>query len=216
MSSPDLRLYHFPGACSQVSLFALEKAELAYTLELVNLSASEQSASGYLTISPLGKVPTLLIDGHPLTENAAIMTYIAGMCPEARLFPTPSSPLEQAEIIGGLSFCGGTLHPQVRGLLNPSRLTTGEGEPVRQKATELAKKSFHYADRRIAERGWWLTEWSIIDVYLNWAFSVARRGGFDTSDYPHLSALVDRLSALPAFVRTMNREAKARAALGVS
>jgi glutathione S-transferase len=213
---PKLKLFHFPGACSQVSVFALEKAGLPYSLELVNLSANEQSDSEYLEISPLGKVPTLLIDDKPLAENAAIISYIAASCPSAGLFPTPSSPMSQAEIIGGLAVCGGTLHPQVRGLANPSRLTAGDGEPVRRKATELAKKSFKYADQRIAERGWWLTEWSIIDVYLNWAFSVARRSGFDTSNYPLLSKLPDRLSTIPAFARMIDVETKARSALGIS
>ena len=75
MTDPSLTLYHFPGACSQVSVRALEMAGLAYSLELVNLGKNEQTGPEYLAISPLGKVPVLLIDGRPLTENSAILTY---------------------------------------------------------------------------------------------------------------------------------------------
>jgi glutathione S-transferase len=215
MSHPELLLYHFPGACSQVSVFALEQAGLPYKLELVDLSKDAQSHPDYLAISPMGKVPTLLIDGEPLTENAAIQIYVAALCPDAGLFPIDPAPRIRAEIVSGLAFCGGTLHPQVRGIANPSRMTTGDGAPVREKAVALAKKSFGHAERRIAQRVWWLGQWSSIDVYLNWAFTTACRGGFDSTDYPALSALPERLAAWPAFGRMMEGESRARTTLGL-
>lgn len=215
MSNPDLLLYHFPGACSQVSVCALEMAKLDYRLELVNLPANAQSQPDYLAVSPLGKVPMLLIDGQPLSENAAILTYIAALRPDAGIFPSDPDPRMRAEIVGGMSFCSGTLHPQIRGLANPQRLTAGDGEPVRQKSTELAKKSFAYAERRLAERGWWLGPESIVDVYLNWAFGVARRNGFDVTPYPLLCGLPDRLAERPAFAAMLEEEEESRAALGL-
>jgi glutathione S-transferase len=99
----------------------------------------------------------------------------------------------RAEAVGGMSFCGGTLHPQMRGLANPQRLTAGDGEPVREKSRELAKKSFAYAEQRLASKGWWLGELSIVDVYLAWAFSIARKFEFDISAYPILGELEGRL-----------------------
>jgi glutathione S-transferase len=41
----------------------------------------------YLELNPEGKVPTLHIDGRPLTEVAAILFYIARRFPEAELLP---------------------------------------------------------------------------------------------------------------------------------
>jgi glutathione S-transferase len=202
MNQPALTLYHFPGACSQVSLCALEQAGLAYELELVNLASNAQSEPGYKAISPLGKVPTLVIDGDPLTENAAILTYIAALRPEAGLFPTDPSPRVRADIAGGLSFCGGTLHPTIRGIANPSRMTTGDGAPVRSISPAPA-------------RGWWLDEPSIVDVYLNWALSVARNAGFDVSELPLLATLRDRLMERPAFARMQEIEAESRTKLGL-
>lgn len=194
-------------------MFALEYAGLDYRLELVDLAGGAQAQPDYLAKSPLGKVPLLVIDGEPLSENAAILTYLAALRAEAGLFPANPSPRMQAEIVGGMAFCGGTLHPIVRGIANPARLTTGDGAPVRERATELAKKSFGYAERRLAERGWWLGEWSLVDVYLNWAFSVACNAVFDASALPALAALKDRLGAYPAFGRMLQIDADARAAL---
>ena len=210
---PQLTLYHFPNACSQVAVCALEAAGLTYRLELVNLAAGEQNGAAYKAINPLGKVPLLVIDGHPLAENAAILTYIAALRPDAGLFPASQDPLARAQAVGGMSFCGCTLHPIIRGIANPMRMTKGEGAPVREKSIELADKSFKQAEQRLASSGWWLGEWSIIDVYLNWTLSVALNAGYDASQFPSLLTLPERLSAFPAFVRMQEINAAARAEL---
>jgi glutathione S-transferase len=215
MPDPDLVLYHFPGACSRVSICALEMAGLPYRVELVNLAAGAQSEPEYMAISPLGKVPLLLVDGRPLAENAAILTFLAALRLDAGILPADPTPFERAEMVGGMSFCGGTLHPQIRGLANPSRMTVGDGEPVREKSRSLASKSFGFAERRLAERGWWLGERSIIDVYIDWAFFVARNAGFDASPYPSLNGLEDRLGALPAYRAMQQDDIRSRAALGL-
>lgn len=215
MLAPDLVLYHAPGACSQVSRIALEEAGLPHRVELVNFAAGDQTKPEYAKVSPLGKVPALMIDGTPLTENAAIIVYIAALRPAAGLFPLSTDARVIAEAQGGLSFCGGTLHPIVRGLINPLRVTTGDIDGVRERSTELAHKSFGYADARLAERGWWLGNWSIVDVYLHWAWSIAMRAGFDGSALPHMSGLRDRLLERPAFARVMALEAEAMKALGL-
>ena len=215
MTQPHLLLHHFPGACSQVSICALEMAGLRYDLRLVDLIKGAQSMPDYLRISPLGKVPLLLIDGEPLSENMAILTYIAGLRPDAGLFPANPSPRLYAEAIGGLSFCAGTLHPQIRGIANPMRITSGDEQGVRAKSTELTRKSFTYAEERLGTKGWWLGDWSIVDVYLNWAFGVASRAGFDAAPFPRLASLPDRMAAIPAFSRMQDIEGTARAELGL-
>lgn len=212
----DLVLYHFPGACSQVAVCALEMAGLSYRTELVDLAKGAQLEPGYLAVSPLGKVPMLVIDGVPLAENSAILTFIAASAPSAGIFPADPTPLMAAEAVGGMSFCSGTLHPQIRGLANPARLSTGDPEGVRAQSRLLLKKSLSYAEARLADRGWWLGTVSIVDVYLHWAASVARRNGFEGS-FPHVDGLAARLrAALPAYIAMEANNTAARAALGMA
>lgn len=215
MTQPSLTLHHFPGACSRVAVCALEMAGLDYTLALVNIVAGEQNGPGYLAISPLGKVPMLIVDGERLAENVAILTFIAGLRPDSGVFPKDPSPWTRAEVMGGLAFCAGTLHAQIRGLANPFRLTTGEVDGVRDKSRELVAKSFAYAEHRLANRGWWVDEPSIADVYLDWAVFVARNAGFDLDRHDHLRALSDRLGVLPAYGKMQEEEVRSRAALGL-
>ncbi|WP_399684921.1 glutathione S-transferase family protein [Xenophilus sp.] len=212
-TTPHLVLYHFPGACSQVCVFALEHAGLPYELRLVDLRSGEQARPAYAAVSALGKVPALLVDGAVLTENAAIQTFVAALRPEAGLFPPDSSPLAAGRRQAGLSLCGGTLHPIVRGLANPGRITDGDPEGVRRKSLQLAQKSFAHAEAVLSETGWWLGTWSLVDVYLNWAVSVAASSGFDFSGLPALQGLRSRLSEIPAFRRMLAIEAECQAAL---
>jgi glutathione S-transferase len=212
-ATPHLVLHHFPGACSQVCVFALEHAGLDYKLRLVDLQSSEQTSEAYTAVSPLGKVPALVIDGVVLTENAAIQTYLAALRPQAGLFPSDDSPLAAGRRQAGLSLCGGTLHPIVRGLANPLRITDGDPEGVRRKSVALATKSFGFAEACIAETGWWFEQWSLVDVYLNWAVSLAAGAGFDFAPFPTLASLRSRLCELPAFRRTLEIEAQSKADL---
>lgn len=204
-----ITLYHCPGACSQVAVCALELAGLNYDLKLVNIRKGEQHDPEYLKISPLNKVPAAMIDGSPLTENAAILVYVASLAPEAGILPgKDASPIQRAHAQAGLSFCGGTLHPQVRGLIAPQRITSGDQlDAVREKSEEMVCKSFGYLNARLERDGWWLGSWSIIDVYLNWTCLVALRYGLDLSPFPALESLPDRLrQEQAAFVRMMEIE----------
>lgn len=200
-----LTLYHCPKACSQVTVCALEEAGLDYDLKLVDIRSGDQFKPDFLEISPLNKVPVAVIDGKPLTENAAIITYIARRVPGAAVLPGPDAdPWMQAQAQSGLSFCGGTLHPQVRGMMAPQRITTGDQlDAIRKKSAELLHKSFTYANERMAHTGWWLGSWSIVDVYLNWTFDVALRCGIDGSFFPALNALPERLKKEKASFRRM-------------
>jgi glutathione S-transferase len=203
LSDFDFKLYHWPGACSQVSVCALEMASLPYRLELVDLAAGQQNSSDYLAISPLGKVPYAVINGVGLSENSAIIIYLATLRPDAGILPKNEGALGLAEAISGLSFVGSTLQPIVRGILNPHRLTTANSEGVREKSRMLAAKAFAHAEGRLAERGWWLGQISIVDVYVQWALTIAEAGGFDFVSFPHLVSLAERLKQLPAYTRML-------------
>lgn len=215
MRDPELKLYHFPGACSRVSLCALEMAQLNYSLETVNVLMREQQGAAYQALSPFGKIPVMLVDGEPLIENAGIISLIAALRPNAGIFPASPSPRMAGEIMSGLSLCVGTFHPQVRGVAHPERMANGDPSGVRDKSVELLHKSFNYAERRLAKRGWWLGEFSILDVYVDWIVFVSKYGGFDPSAYPQLCALEERLSEVPAYSRMQKQDSRLRAVLGL-
>src|SRR6266705_3058745 len=74
----SITLYYAPGACSFASHIALEEVGLPYETVRLDLAAGDQRKPEYLRINPRGRVPTVIVDGHALTENVGIMTYLAG------------------------------------------------------------------------------------------------------------------------------------------
>lgn len=205
----DLTLYHARGACSQVTLHALHEAGLPHRVEIIDFAVDEQHGAQYRRVHPLGKVPALATPEGVITENIAILNYIADLASDAHLFPPAATPYARAERQSGLSFCSATLHPIVRGLARPERMTTGAGEGVREMSGRLADKNYGWAEQRLAETGWWLGVWSIIDVYLHWTTVIAAMGAYDISRFPTLAGLGARLAERPAFHAALAAEAQA-------
>ena len=206
----DITLYQFPGACSRVTMNALEELELRFSDVLVNLRNMGQKASDYLAINPRGKVPTLQIGGDVLTENAAILWTLHSLHPSGGLFPAVTDPIGNHRFRADLAWCSGALHPMVRQIRMPQKWTLGDPEGVRAHGVETLLSECATLSARIHD-GWWYGEaWSIIDTYLYWGYSTAEKGGFPLDRFPVLLAHAERVRARPSFQRTLARE---RAAL---
>ena len=114
-----LTLYFSPGSSSMAVHIALNEIGVDFERRHVSFEKREQYSPEYLAINPEGKVPTLLIDGRPLTEVAGCLYYLAKRYPEAGLWPEESVEAE-AQAISWMSFIASTIHrtrATVRGLL---------------------------------------------------------------------------------------------------
>src|SRR5579863_1526344 len=105
-----MELYFSPMACSLSSRIALyEAGGDARFIEVDPKTKRTLEGAYYLKIYPLGLVPLLrLDDGSLLSENAAILQYIAGRYPDAKLAPTDA--LGRAHLQQWLCFIGTELH----------------------------------------------------------------------------------------------------------
>jgi glutathione S-transferase len=101
---------------------ALNEIGVPFEARPISFARREQRAPDYLALNPEGKVPTLLVDGRPLTEVAAILFYLARRFPEAGLLPEGGIEAE-AQAISWMSFIASTLHPARRlGIEHASRV----------------------------------------------------------------------------------------------
>ncbi len=78
---PSLTLYYSPGACSLAAHVALHEASLPFEARRVLIAEAEHLAPEYLAVNPRGRIPTLVIDGTPVTELSAILGWIADRSP---------------------------------------------------------------------------------------------------------------------------------------
>src|SRR5216683_7191644 len=107
-----LQLYFFPMACSLASRIALMEAGIDARYHLVHLWNKKvlEGDGDFRAVSPKGAVPVLVLEnGERLTENAAVLQYIADIKPELGLAPPPGDP-DRYRLQEWLSFVGTEIH----------------------------------------------------------------------------------------------------------
>ncbi|MEM7016090.1 MAG: glutathione S-transferase family protein, partial [Pseudomonadota bacterium] len=190
----NITLYHFPRACSQVTMNALEEAGLEYDDIVINILKGEQKSPDYLKIHRSGKVPALVFDGKVMTENASILIFLDSLKPEAHLLPKTDDPVAKANMYSDLIWCSGTIHPAVRQVRMPVRFTDGDPSGVQEKGREYVHGIIAQVNEQVADGNWWYGEqWSIVDVYLNWLFTTAASAGFPVEQYPNVQDHMQRV-----------------------
>lgn len=83
-----LELYHSPGSlCSQKVKLVLAEKQLQWESHLLNLLTFDNLQPDYLRLNPKGVVPTLVQDGKPICDSAAIVRYLDEQFPMPKLTP---------------------------------------------------------------------------------------------------------------------------------
>src|ERR1700754_4582337 len=89
-------LYYSPGSARMVVHLALLEIGVPYRLERVDFASGAQRNPDYLKLNPQGVVPTLVVDGTPRVESAALLTMLADRHPDAHLAPAQGTPERDA------------------------------------------------------------------------------------------------------------------------
>jgi len=132
----QLILYYAPNACSLVPYVTLTEAGAPFEVHPLNFRKSQHMAPEYLRLNPKHKVPVLVIDGAPLTENVAIQIWIARHFPAARLLP--SDPMQELHAISLLAWCASGIHPFVSRIHSPRGSATC---PARRSPSDGSRNS---------------------------------------------------------------------------
>ena len=207
-----LTLFMFPGACSRVTMSALEEVGLVYDDRLINTRTGEQNSPAYLAVNAKGKVPTLRVGERIMTENAAILWFLHSQHADARLLPSGTDEVTGNQGLIDLVWCSSTLHPMVRQIRNPARMTKGETAGVRDDGIDKFARECRLFTERVSGGRWWYgADWSVVDVYILWLCGAAEKGGFPLHDYPDLIDHAARVRNRPCVARAFDREAAAAA-----
>lgn len=193
-----MKLFTSPLACSMASRIALE--ELGRPCEYLQIDHTTRLAPDGAAIHPLGMVPVLHTDdGRVLTENAAILQYVASGSPLA-----PADPwLHQ-----WLSFIGTELHKAVFIPLLDRKANDG----AKAYALANAPARLAIANARLAGRDYLLDDYSVADIYLFTVLNWARATPVGLADHPALAAFHARIGARPNVARVLAAEVGAFAA----
>ena len=107
---PVLTLYLAPGSSSMAPHIALREVGAPFEARTLSFARREHRGPAYLAVNPEDKVPTLLVDGRPLTEVAGILFFLARRFPAAGLLPDGGIEAE-AEVVSWMSFLAASVHP---------------------------------------------------------------------------------------------------------
>lgn len=211
----ELTLFFAPDTCSRVTMIALEEVGVPYSVEVIRFMKGDHRSAAFLSINPAGKVPALVVDGAPLTENVAILSWLADTFPDAGLLPGISG-LDRYRQLADLAYCASVLHPIVTRIRIPHWFCDLPDAPPRvfTMAETAMRLHFDTIEERLQTSAWWYGDhWSIIDAYINWVWFRVAGTDFDTSDYPRFSAHDFRMQERPSVVRALVRSAEIAADL---
>ncbi len=188
-----MKLYTSPGACSMADHIVLHWIGAPFQAEVV--SGDSCKTPEFLALNPAGAVPVLEDDGWVLTQNAAIMNYLADLHPEAKL-AGDGTPKGRAMVNRWLSFLNADVHPAFHPLFGS---TAYLGEESAGKTKEAARKKlrglFERLDQQLKGHQWLAGTRSVADAYLFVVTQWAKKMGIDLSGLDHLTAFDQRMSA---------------------
>lgn len=205
-----LQLYFAPGSSSLAPLVALEELDIPYLGHRLDLAAGDQHKPDYLKVNPRGRVPTLLVDGQPVTEVLAILTYLAHRYPHSELLPL-ADPLKLAKAYEVMSWFASTVHVAFAQIARPERYADDEATKAALATPGEARFARTLTDIERLARGpgpWLLGDaFSAVDAYALVIWRWAERRSIDTALYPAWSAKAARAFARPSVVRALRKEA---------
>ena len=203
-----ITLFHAPESRSGATRILLEELGVPYTLEAVNLKAGETRTPRYLATNPMGKVPAILHGEALVTEQAAIMIYLADLFPQAGLAPALGDPL-RGPYLRWMAFYGACFEPALIDLALKREPAPPSMSPYGDYDTML---STLVAQLRAGP--WMLGErFTALDVL--WGYALGWTTAFKlVPELPEIAGLVARLNARPAAQRVAAMDAALTAAQG--
>jgi len=179
-----MKLYTSPGSCSSASHIALLEAGADFELVKLNLKTDRILPDGrHLNdINPKGYVPVLeLDDGELLTENVAILQYIADQYPDSGLAP-PNGTIERTRLHEWLGFINSEIHKGFSNFFNPNL-----PEEMREFVTQRLNSRFEYVDSQLIDRDFLLgDQFTVADAYLYVICAWSPMFGYDLSPYKNV------------------------------
>ena len=201
-------LYYAPGAASFLVHWLLIELDVPHELRLVDTAARQQKTPEYLALNPKRVVPTLVIDGKPRYEAAALAMLLADRHPQARLAPAPDDPL-RADYVQWMFNLANMLQPLFRQWWYPEE-PAGEAnaEALRAHCAPRIEAQWQRIDDHLAANGPYLLgdAMSAADFYLTMLMRWSRGMPKPATDWPHLAALAKSLKARPSFARLYAEE----------
>ncbi|QGN54012.1 glutathione transferase GstA [Novosphingobium sp. Gsoil 351] len=198
-----MKLFISPGACSLAPHIALREIGADFETVKVDLGTRKaETGDDFLAVNSTGKVPALLLEnGDILTENPAILLYIADQDSQVGLVPREGS-FGRYQLLSRLSFLGSEFHKAFVPLFTP-----GTSDENRAAATVAVKNHLAALEQELASKDHYAGEaYSVADIYLFVMLGWPGHVGIDMAAYPALGAYAGKIAQRPAVGAALKAE----------
>ena len=203
-----LKLFFSPGSCALASMIALEEAGADYEPVRIDFSKSEQTKPEYLAINPKGRVPALVTDRGILTENPAILAFVAQSYPQAKLAPL-DDPFAFALVQSFNSYLCATVHVAhahrgrgYRWADDPAAI-----EAMKAKVPQTVGACFDLIEREMLRGPWVMGDsYTVCDGYLFTLTNWIQGDGIDPARIPKVQEHNRRMRERPQVKAALAKE----------
>jgi glutathione S-transferase len=196
-------LYFAPLACSLATRIAFYEAGAKAGFIQVDTKLKQlHDGSDFYPINALGQVPVLRTDeGWLLTENTAILPYVADQFPDSQLAP-PAGTAARAKLQQWLGFISTELHKAVFvPLLDPHAPEEVLAYTRRKVALRIS-----VLQEQLADREFLLDRFTVADAYLVTVLNWAQHSGVDLAQWPVVDAYYSRIAQRPNVAKALAEE----------
>ena len=197
-----MKLYYMVGACSLASLIALQESGVAFeTAALDRKTRRTSDGLDYKEVNSKGYVPALrLDDGQVLTENVAVLLYIADINPAAKLAPAAGT-LERYRLIEWLAFISSEIHKNYSPLFSPAA-----SEDTKQFMRGNLAKRLDWLNGALGSTLLTGDTFTVADAYLFTVLGWSDRVGVDLAKWPNLKRFHAELASRPSVLAALKAE----------
>lgn len=195
-----MKFFYGPKTCALASRIALEEAGAVYEPVRVDFASGEQTKPAFLAVNPKGRVPALVTDRGVLTENVAILAFVAQSHPDRNIAPL-ADPFAFAQMQAFNAYLASTVHVNHAHKHRGARWASEESSflDMRRKVPETMAASFTLIENEFLRGPWVMGEaYSVADAYL---FTVTRwleGDGVDVAQFPRVADHLARMGERPA------------------
>lgn len=212
-----IELYYYTSPNARKALMMLEEIELPYEVRWTDISAGDQYAESYGTISPNRKIPAMVDHegpgGRPVTvfESGAILLYLAEKT--GRLLPP--DPVRRWNVIQWLFWQTSSQGPLLGQAAHFVSHAASRGVDVQYAVERYRREAwrlYRVLDARLAGRDYIDDEFSIADIAAFPWVRVAKGQGVNLDDFPNVKRWCDAVAQRPSARKKLDRDNAAKQA----
>jgi glutathione S-transferase len=201
----SLKLFFGPQSCALASHIALEESGAEYEAVRLDLGAGDQKKPEYLKVNPKARVPALVTERGVLTENPAILAFVAQSFPKAKLAPLDDA-FAFAKIQAFNSYLCSTVHVAHAHGRRGYRWADAQSsfDDMKRKVPESMAACFDLIEKEMFDGPWVAgADYTIADPYLVTLESWWESDRIDPKRYPKLLEHRNRMADRPAVKRVL-------------